>query len=204
MALTVSQPSLPSVRWHLQGGGKQIHERWPTRFRLARRTCPMWALSTRGGLGLPKSTKNTHPNNITALFRITDSGTSPTPTTSTPSSPRIATRQPTDTRSASRSREVVIQADSSSSSSSSAGGCVYVELLQQSYTYARKGALIFSGVGIVLDFVRPTTRTMHPHGGASYARRAKRNRIDPPPSGRSLQNGARRVPGWRRCRQSIS
>ena len=75
-----------------------------------------------------------HPNNITALFRITDSGTSPTPTTSTPSSPRIATWQPTDTRSASRSREVVIQA----ASSSSAGGCVYVELLQQSYANARK------------------------------------------------------------------
>ena len=32
-------------------------------------------------------------------------------------------------------------------------------------------------VGIFLDFVRLTTRTMHPHG--AYVRRARRNRIDP-------------------------
>ena len=33
-------------------------------------------------------------------------------------------------------------------------------------------------VGISPDFVRLPTRTMHPHGGASYVRGAKRNRID--------------------------
>ena len=34
-------------------------------------------------------------------------------------------------------------------------------------------------VGVFLDFVWPTTRTEGPHGGASYARGAKRTRIDP-------------------------
>ena len=35
-----------------------------------------------------------------------------------------------------------------------------------------------SRVGIFLDFVWLTTRTMHPHGGASYVRGARRTRID--------------------------
>ena len=34
-------------------------------------------------------------------------------------------------------------------------------------------------VGIFLDFVWLTTRTMHPHGGPQYVRGARRNRIDP-------------------------
>ena len=49
-------------------------------------------------------------------------------------------------------------------------------------------------VGIFFDFVILTTRT--PHGGASYVRRAKRNRIDPH---RVELNGSPRVP--RVCRR---
>ena len=45
-------------------------------------------------------------------------------------------------------------------------------------------------VGIFLDFVRLNART--PHGGASYLRGAKRNRLDP--IGVNL-NGSRRVHG---------
>ena len=43
------------------------------------------------------------------------------------------------------------------------------------YLLAKKSGSVFL-VGIFLDFVRVTTRTMHPHG--AYVRRAKRNRID--------------------------
>ena len=46
-----------------------------------------------------------------------------------------------------------------------------------SYAIPKKSGNIFR-VGIFLDFVWLTTRT--PHGGASYVRGARRNRIDPP------------------------
>ena len=43
---------------------------------------------------------------------------------------------------------------------------------------AKQGGNIFR-VGVFLDFVRRSGTTRTPHGGASYVRGAKRNRIDP-------------------------
>ena len=52
-------------------------------------------------------------------------------------------------------------------------------------------------VGMCLDFVRRsgTTRTMHPHVGPQYVRRARRNRIDP--HGGGIARLATRTPGSR-------
>ena len=47
------------------------------------------------------------------------------------------------------------------------------------YATTKKSGNI-SRVGIFLDFVWLTARTEGPHGGASYVRGARRNRIDPP------------------------
>ena len=55
--------------------------------------------------------------------------------------------------------------------------CARVTSCGSVYLRTKKERNIFP-VGIFLDFVWLTTRTMHPHVGPQYVRRAKRNRID--------------------------